>query len=290
MRLLTFIQSKQYKLGVKTEQGILDVFRANERLNLPFVDSVDAFYKHGTSALEYLHQIVEGANASDYISETNIHYAPVVPNPGKVLCVGLNYRRHAQETGAQEPPRPLLFSKFNNAISAHQEDILLTPEMTQVDYEAELLVVMGATTRYVSEADALSYVLGYASANDVSERALQMSSSQWLIGKTLDKFQAIGPYVVTADEAGDPANMPVTGWLNGQMRQNSNTNDMIFSVAQVISFVSKHFTLEAGDIISTGTPEGVILGMKEKIWLKDGDVYEVEIGNLGKLTNKFVKA
>lgn len=158
-----------------------------------------------------------------------------------------------------------------------------------MDYEAELCVVIGKRARYVSEADALDHVLGYCNANDLSERALQFASSQWLLGKTLDKFLPIGPYLVTADEVNDPQSLPVRGWLNGELRQNSHTSDMIFSVAQCISYASQFFTLEPGDIISTGTPEGVILGMKDKVWMKPGDVYEVEIGPLGRLRNQLVE-
>ncbi len=275
MKLLTYKEGDTYKLGIVMADGVL-----------PAPLSPEAFYRQGNSALPALQEAA--AAGGNLLPEASLIPAPAVPNAGKLLCIGLNYRKHAAESGAAEPKYPLLFSKFGSALAAHGEDIPLASEWAQVDYEAELCVVMGARARYVSEAEALNYVLGYANANDLSERALQFLSSQWLLGKTLDKFLPVGPYVVTADEAGDPASMPVRGWLNGELRQNSNTADMIFSVAQIISYVSQYFTLEPGDLISTGTPEGVILGMKEKVWMKPGDVYEVEIGNLGRLRNRMV--
>ncbi|MEM6285312.1 MAG: fumarylacetoacetate hydrolase family protein, partial [Chloroflexota bacterium] len=180
------------------------------------------------------------------VDESTIAYGPAVPNPGKVLCVGLNYRKHAEESGMAVPEKPVLFSKFNNAIAAPGEDVPVSTAWGKIDYEAELVVVMGKTARNVSVDDALDYVLGYCNGNDLSERHFQLLSGQWLLGKTLDKFLPVGPYVVTADEAGDPADMAVRGWYNGELRQDSNTSDLIFSVAEVIAYTSQHFTLQPG--------------------------------------------
>jgi 2-keto-4-pentenoate hydratase/2-oxohepta-3-ene-1,7-dioic acid hydratase in catechol pathway len=187
------------------------------------------------------------------------------------------------------PPVPVMFSKFQNAIAAPGELLPLPAHAEKFDYEAELAVVIGRRARCVPEDRALEYVLGYCNANDVSERALQGKTSQWLLGKSLDKFLPVGPYLLTADEAGDPQNWPVRCWLNGELRQNSNTSDMIFPVAHVISFISQYMTLEPGDLISTGTPEGVILGMPQpRTWMRPGDTMTVEVGPLGKLTNRLV--
>lgn len=290
MRFLVFQSENTLKLGIKTERGVLDVAAACEAAGSSAPSTPQAFYQQGSAALEAYASLLEKATFDPlYHDESELTLAPVVPNPGKILCVGLNYRKHAAETGAKEPEYPILFSKFNNAIAAPGEDVPITPHMSMVDYEAEQLVVMGKTAKHVSEADALNYVLGYACANDLSERNFQMRSGQWLIGKSLDKFLPIGPYLVTADEAGDPQNMTVRGWLNGELRQNSTTADMIFSVAQCIAYASQFMTLQPGDIISTGTPEGVILGMAEKVWMQPGDEYTVEIGNLGRLTNRMVE-
>lgn len=272
MKLLTFHGADGLRVGVVTARGVVDGGAA------------DAFYRVGIDALGSVEAHV--ARAEQFHDEAALQLAPVVPNPGKIICVGLNYRRHAIETGAAIPTSPILFSKFNNALAAHGEIVPIPYTTTQTDYEAELVVVIGRRAKYISEEAALDHVLGYANGNDLSARDLQLRTSQWLLGKTPDKFMPVGPYLVTADEAGDPANMRVRGWLNGELRQDSNTSDMIYSVAQVISYASQHMTLEPGDLITTGTPEGVILGMKDKVWMQPGDEYAVEIGNLGRLVNR----
>lgn len=294
MILTTFRTNAGIQLGIKTNRGILDVKQAGDAFGNHINSNVDAIYKLGLDAMESLSHILERAlesgHGSLFLSENQITYAPVVPNPGKILCVGLNYSKHAAESGMAEPEYPVLFSKFNNTIAAPNEDIPLQAEWQKVDYEAELGVVIGKTARNVSVDNALDYVFGYCNMNDLSERYLQMLSGQWLLGKTLDKFLPLGPYVVTADDIPDPQNLSVKGWFNGEKRQDSNTSDMIFSVAEVIAYASKIMTLEPGDVISTGTPEGVILGMENKQWMKPGDEYVVEIEGLGRLVNKMVEA
>ena len=291
MRLTCYQSDAGVKLGVVTDRGLLDVAAAAQASGADCPASPDDFYAQGLAALPAL-QALANAAADDalYRDEADLVYAPAVPNPGKILCVGLNYQKHAAETGADAPEYPVLFSKFNNAIAAPDEDIPLQADWTTVDYESELGVVIGATARNVSVDEALGCVLGYCNMNDISERDLQMRSGQWLLGKTLDKFLPIGPYVVTADEIPDPQNLSVKGWLNGELRQDSNTSDMIFSVAEVIAYASKVMTLSPGDVISTGTPEGVIMGMTPRVWMQPGDEYVVEISGLGKLTNRMVEA
>lgn len=279
MILLSFRKGKKIRVGVKTKKGILEL-----------KDKPEKVFARGLKALPKIQAFIEkalAANDTQYLSESDLELAPVVPNPGKILCVGLNYRRHAAESGMAEPKKPVLFSKFNNSLAAHGEEVSIQ-KLDQVDYEAELAVVIGRRAKHVSAKKALAYVLGYCNANDLSERSLQFVSGQWLIGKTLDKFLPLGPYLVTADEIPDPQNLSIKGWLNGNLRQHSSTADMIFSVAQVIAYASKYMTLEPGDVISTGTPEGVVFGMKEKVWMKPGDEYTVEISGLGKLSNRVV--
>lgn len=294
MILTTYQTDAGLRIGVKTDKGILDVMTAGNTFSASIDTNVDNIFGLGLESMEVLQGLVDKAlqsgHESLFVDEKELTYAPVVPNPGKILCVGLNYRKHAAESGMAEPKYPVLFSKFNNTLAAPNEDIPLQDDWTAVDYEAELGVVIGKIARNVSEADALDYVLGYCNINDLSERKLQMLSGQWLLGKTLDKFLPIGPYVVTADEISDPQDLTVKGWYNGEQRQNSNTSDMIFSVAEVIAYATKIMTLNPGDIISTGTPEGVILGMEDKQWMKPGDEYIVEIEGLGRLTNKMVEA
>jgi 2-keto-4-pentenoate hydratase/2-oxohepta-3-ene-1,7-dioic acid hydratase in catechol pathway len=209
--------------------------------------------------------------------------APVQPTA--IICIGLNYRKHAEESGAAIPTHPVVFSKFNNTLAAYGESVSLPAVAKEYDYEVELCAVIGKHATGVSKDNALDYVYGYTTANDLSVRDLQTRTSQWLLGKTMDKFFPIGPYLVTADEAGDPQAMTLTTKVNGELRQNSNTADMIFRVDEIVAYISTYFPLEPGDLITTGTPEGVAMGMANKPWLQPGDVVEVEVGSLGALRN-----
>jgi 2-keto-4-pentenoate hydratase/2-oxohepta-3-ene-1,7-dioic acid hydratase in catechol pathway len=286
---LTFESGGSLELGVKHRAGVVHVARAAQAAKVDVPRTVDELLKRGRASLPGFERLLE-ATADDgphVLQEKELVLGPVVPRPGKVLCVGLNYRRHAAESGAQEPKAPVLFSKFANAIAASGAAVDVSG-LTQVDYEAELGLVLGRGGRNIPEGEALDHVFGYFNANDLSERALQFVSGQWLLGKTLDRFLPIGPYLVTADEVGDPQDLPIRGWMNGELRQSSSTADMIFTVAQVLAYASRYMTLEAGDVVITGTPEGVILGRKEKVWMKPGDEYVVEVGSLGRLVNRMV--
>jgi 2-keto-4-pentenoate hydratase/2-oxohepta-3-ene-1,7-dioic acid hydratase in catechol pathway len=232
-----------------------------------------------------LHGILGGR----VIGSAELRLAPCVPNPGKIVCIGLNYRRHAAESNLPVPERPIIFSKLANALAASGENIPLPSVATEYDYEAELVVVIGRRARGVSEANALDHVWGFCNGNDLSARDLQTQSSQWLLGKTLDHFGPIGPWIVSHDEAGDLEQMPIRCSVNGEVRQSSRVGDMIFSVPELVSFISRHFTLDPGDIIFTGTPEGVADGRPDHPWLKPGDEVVVEVGRLGRLVNRMVK-
>lgn len=294
MRILTFRSFRGISLGIKTDLGIVDVrgaAQALEREDVPVTPA--AFFARGLDHLPDLTSLLAEAlpkaeGAPWLLDEATLQLGPCLHSPEKIICVGLNYRRHAEESGSKVPDVPVLFSKYNNALAGHREPIPLPSHTTQYDYEVELGVVIGSAARYVPERKALDYVLGYCNANDVSARDLQRRTSQWLLGKTLDKFCPVGPYLVTADEVEDPQNLSAKSWLNGELRQNSSTSDMIFTVAEIISYVSQYVTLKPGDLILTGTPEGVILGMKEQVWMRPGDIVSIEVGNLGKLTNPLV--
>lgn len=295
MILLTFNHDGEYRLGVKTGEGILDVAAANRALNIPgLADTPERFFAAGKAALPMLADFVDRATDSEtraawLLDEDRLEIGPCVPRPGKIICIGLNYLKHAQESKMNVPTVPVLFAKYQNSIAATGEEIPLPPVARRYDYEAELAVVIGKQAKYVSEEEALDYVLGYCNANDVSARELQNLTSQWTLGKAIDKFLPIGPYLLTADEAGDPQNWAVRCWLNDELRQDSNTSDMVFGVAQLVSFISKHMTLEPGDLISTGTPQGVVLGMSQpRSWMKPGDSVTVEVGPLGRLTNTMI--
>lgn len=298
MILLTFYDDTRtaLKFGVKTERGVLDVSRAKAALRpteVKIPEDLPGLVAGGNEAQTLLGDLLEQAHRSEpgvewWRDEAELQVGPCLISPEKIICVGLNYRRHAAESGMQAPQTPVLFSKFNNAIAGPGEEVPLPGSARQYDYEVELGVIMGRRARNVSEAEALDYVFGYCTGNDLSARDLQSRTSQWLLGKTLDKFLPVGPYLVTADEVGDPQQLALRCWVNGELRQNSTTGDMIFSVAEIISYISRHFPLEPGDFISTGTPEGVILGMAEKVWLKAGDEVTVEVEKLGKLSNRLV--
>lgn len=295
MILLTFRQNNQEYLGIKTDQGVLDVAAASRALGVPgLADTPQAFYAAGLAALPALKDFVDLALRTEgreawLLAEDRLELGPCLPRPGKIICVGLNYRQHAREANLEVPSVPVLFSKFQNAVNAPGAPVPLPGRFSRFDYEAELAVVIGRRAKYVSEDQALEYVLGYCNANDLSERGLQGKTSQWLLGKSLDGFLPLGPYLLTADEAPDPQNWPVRCWLNGELRQDSNTADMIFPVAHLVHFISQHMTLEPGDLITTGTPQGVIVGMSPpRVWMKPGDTVTVEVGPLGKLTNVLV--
>lgn len=289
MILMTYRSPAGLDLGIRTDHGILDVRAAAHAFAAAVPTNPDAFFKQGKGALPPLAalaaQAAEQAEESWFHQEEDLQLGPCVPNPGKIVCIGLNYLQHAIESGMAPPAEPVLFSKFNNAVAAPGEVVPLPEGAREYDYEAELVAVIGRRARHVPEAEALGHVLGYCNGNDVSARDLQMRSGQWLLGKTLDGFLPLGPQLVTADEVADPQDLQVRCWVDGDLRQDSNTSDMIFSVAACISYISRHFTLEPGDIISTGTPEGVVLGRPQQDWLVPGDTVMVEIEGLGRLIN-----
>jgi 2,4-diketo-3-deoxy-L-fuconate hydrolase len=230
--------------------------------------------------------------ALDKIRNIDISALPVVTDPGRIgsclssvpnfFCIGLNYALHAKESGMDAPAEPIIFSKATSALSGPNDDVILPRTSEKGDWEVELGVVIGKTALYVSEEDALDYVAGYCTINDVSERSFQTErGGQWIKGKSAPTFGPTGPYLVTADEVGDPQNLRVTLKLNGDTVQDSNTSDMIFSVREIVSYMSSFMELRPGDIIATGTPSGVGMGMKPQRFLRPGDVMEVEVEGLG---------
>ncbi|WP_339315839.1 fumarylacetoacetate hydrolase family protein [Paenibacillus sp. FSL R10-2734] len=301
MKLLTFVNNGDYQLGVVTEKGILDVVSALKVLPT----------QNGGSVPTTVHQVIEGGEAgvarldqftvqalamagedcSYLLDEAKLTLGPCVTHPNKIICVGLNYRKHAEETKAAIPEYPILFNKFNNTLTGHGDDIPLPKVTKKVDYEAELVIVIGKTAKYVTKENALSHVFGYCNVNDLSARDLQLRTQQWLLGKSCDKFSPLGPYLVSANEIGNPNDLDIKCTVNGEIRQHSNTSDMIFRCDEIVSYISQHMTLVPGDIILTGTPEGVVLGypVDQQVYLKDGDIVTIEIEKLGKLTNRLVK-
>lgn len=284
MKLVTYHTELGLKTGVKTNKGVL-----------PIVYSVEQVLTGGEEMRAELADFVNSAVAdesdSQFLHEEALDLAACVPNPGKIICVGLNYRKHAEESNMPIPEYPILFNKFNNSLCGHGDTVPLPETSKQVDYEAELVIVIGKTAKAVTKEEALNYVFGYCAGNDLSARDLQFRTNQWLLGKTCDRFSPLGPYLVTADEVGNPNDLSIRAYLNGELRQDSNTEDMIFHCDEIVSYVSQHMTLEPGDVILTGTPSGVIMGFpkEEQVWLADGDEVTVEIEKVGRLTNRMVK-
>lgn len=289
LTLLTMRCRGENRLGVKTGKGILDAREAARLLGTYAPATVDDLLQDedGPSLNALVEAALESkAAASAFIKEEEVEYGPVVTRPEKIVCVGLNYRRHAKEVNMAIPKQPVLFNKFNNALSAHDEAIKLPVEVaTKFDYETELVIVMGKKAKNITEAEALSYVAGYCIGNDFSARDLQFDTGgQWMVGKTADQFAPLGPYLVTADQV-NPDKLKIECRVNGELRQSSNTDDFIFNTAQIVSHISRHMTLRPGDLIFTGTPEGVILGhpKEQQVWLKAGDKIACRVEKLGEL-------
>lgn len=284
MKLLNYKEGNQIYLGIKSERGIIPVNSLDGNSDFVVPTTIEQVIASGESGLHALGRLAK--NAPLTLPEEKLVYAPCVTNPEKILCVGVNYSEHGKECNMALPSHPILFSKFNNALAAHNQIISLPKTAEKYDYEAELVVIMGKEASNVSKDEALSYVFGYSIGNDLSARDLQFRTNQWLLGKTCDYFAPVGPYIVTADEI-DPNHLDIQCEVNGKVRQTSNTSRMIFDCATIISYVSQYMTLKPGDIIFTGTPSGVIFGCPEaeQEWLKPGDRVSVSVEKLGTLVN-----
>ncbi|MEP7059243.1 MAG: fumarylacetoacetate hydrolase family protein [Actinomycetota bacterium] len=243
----------------------------------------DAFIPMGQDIVRFMETGVSSDGQAVPLASVQL-LAPV-QTPGKVICVGLNYRDHAAETGQAIPEEPVLFAKFCNSIIGPDADVVVPLVVEQPDFEAELAVVIGRRARAVPASGALAYVAGYTCANDVSGRDLQFRSSQWLLGKAIDTFLPLGPWLVTPEEIGDPQHLDIRCAIDGEVVQDSSTDQMIFPVADLIAFITRTITLEPGDVIITGTPPGVGMAKEPQSWLRDGERMTVEIEHIGALTN-----
>lgn len=240
----------------------------------------------GTDALTNLSTAVRTRQAVR-VSKADARLLPPIPDPGKIMCIGLNYRDHARENNRAIPTEPVLFAKFPNTLIAHGEPIRLPRVSQKVDFEAELVVVIGRRGRDILESDAMQYVAGYTVGHDVSARDWQFKGEekQWVIGKAFDTFAPTGPHLVTANDVPDPHSLRIQLRLNGETMQDSNTREFIFTVPQLIAYISQAVTMEPGDLIFTGTPPGVGVARKPPVFLKPGDDVEIEIDGVGLLRN-----
>jgi 2-keto-4-pentenoate hydratase/2-oxohepta-3-ene-1,7-dioic acid hydratase in catechol pathway len=284
MRLVTYRNPQgQLRAGIERGKQVIDL--AGSDPTLP--DSVLALLAAGPEALGRAASLADSPRA--VLADDPVLQAPL-PRPNKILCIGLNYRDHAEETGAKIPDDPVVFSKFATAVVGPEAEIRLPRVSTKVDFEAELVVVIGRGGRHISEADAIEHVAGYTCGHDVSARDWQLEKDgrQWLLGKTFDTFAPMGPALVTRDEVPDPHALAIRLRLNGRTMQDSTTSKLIFSVPKLIAYISQVVTLEPGDVIFTGTPPGVGNARKPPVYMQPGDVVEVEIDGLGLLRNRCV--
>jgi 2-keto-4-pentenoate hydratase/2-oxohepta-3-ene-1,7-dioic acid hydratase in catechol pathway len=294
MTFATLVRPGGPGLGLRTERGILDVAAAEAAFHENAPTTIDAVFE-GRGDVAGLRRLADKAAASAtperyFVAIEKATFGPCVTTPEKIICIGLNYRRHAAETNNAVPAVPILFNKFNTALNSHGGTVTVSEEdAVKFDYEAELVIVIGRKARNVSEADALNYVLGYCTGNDFTARDLQSRTSQRMVGKSLDGSAPLGPWLVTADQV-DGDNLKIECRVNAEVRQSSSTSDMVFNCKQLVSYCSKYMTLKPGDIIFTGTPEGVIAGKpKDKqVWLKPGDKVVTSIEKLGELEFKLV--
>ena len=282
MKLTQFCKNNAPALGIWTDRGIVDPAVEAARRGLTAPATMLEAIRGGEAAISLLESLSDGSTVEEAV------LAPVVTGMDKLLCIGLNYRQHALECGSPLPPAPTLFNKFRSALAAHGQAIFLPRDYREYDYEGELVAVIGKPARNVAAEDALSYVFGYTCGDDLSTRDLQFArSNQWLLSKTFDGFAPVGPCVALGL---DPGDLTLTTTVNGEVRQNSSTADLIFDVAHIIADLSRHFTLLPGDLIFTGTPSGVMQGCPadRKRWLRPGDRVEVTIDGIGTLSNTFI--
>lgn len=295
MQLITFQVHNRIHWGALHQGRAVDLNAAHNARGVQMFNAV--------SALEFLRAGVAAWNAAretlDWLGERElrettfaldqVHLLAPIPRPGKVIGIGLNYRDHARESGMAIPTKPIVFAKFSSSVIGPYDTIHVMPHVSQrVDYEAELGVVIGKPAHHVSVDDALDHIFGYTVINDVSARDIQLDpeyGKQWVLGKSLDTFCPMGPAVVTRNEIENVQDLAVRATLNGDLLQDGNTRDMIFDVATLVSYLSQGMTLEPGDVIATGTPKGVGQSRTPPVFLKKGDVIQVEVGQLGKLIN-----
>jgi 2-keto-4-pentenoate hydratase/2-oxohepta-3-ene-1,7-dioic acid hydratase in catechol pathway len=285
MRLATIQTPDGPRAAVLHGMSYVDLHATDPRLP----SSVRRLLELGPAGLEMAREASRRTDAVKY-EAGRVRYLPPVPDPHKIVCVGLNYRDHAAESGAPIPRDPVLFSKYATALIGHDAAIVLPAVSSEVDYEAELVIIIGRGGRHLSAEQARQHIAGYSIGHDVSARDWQLKKDgkQWMVGKTFDTFAPCGPVLVTADEVPDPHNLGIRLRLNGKTMQDSNTKQMIFSVGEVVSYLSQVFTLEPGDLIYSGTPPGVGMARKPPVFLKPGDTCEVEIDGLGVLRNPVV--
>ncbi|MEC1756845.1 fumarylacetoacetate hydrolase family protein [Schinkia azotoformans] len=310
MKLITFTVAGSTRIGAVTNENVVDLnaayealqdsqgkIRAKQIAEAYVPNDMTGFLQGGKESMQYANEAIHFAlENKEYKGRTlvfakkDVKVGAPVPEPGKMICVGHNYREHILEMGRQIPEFPVVFAKFSNTVIGPEDDIPFFPISEQLDYEAEFAFVIGKRARNVSQEEALDYVAGYTIVNDVTYRDIQRRTIQWLQGKSVDGTAPMGPWLVTTDELTNPSGLEVVLTVNGEERQHTNTANLVFSVQYLVEFLSNLMTLEPGDVILTGTPGGVGVAMDPPSFLKDGDVVSISIDGVGVLENKVQKA
>lgn len=295
MKIVSFLRQDELRTGALLDGDLVLDF-SHEATGLPAADGPLEWCDMDGAAHQAARRLVDDVggrlddlkSAGAIVALADVTLQSPIPRPGKVICIGLNYRDHAEESGMDIPELPLVFSKFSSCVVGPGDDVVLPKGSSEVDYEAEFGVVIGRTARHVSAENAMDHVLGYCNVNDVSARDFQFADGQWQRGKSCESFCPVGPFVATADEVADPHELRISFRLNGETLQDSSTNQLIFGVPELIAHLTGFITLEPGDLISTGTPPGVGFARKPPVYVQPGDVMEVEVEGLGVLRNAAV--
>ena len=277
MKIVRYLVKNEAKLGAVKDDGVIDLTRPFPSIS----DNPIELIQQWSEAKPDLEKIVSESTPDAALA--NVRLLAPVARPGKIMAIGLNYADHIRETGQKKPPHQIWFTKAVTSINGPFDPIELPIASAQLDYEAELVVIVGKRCKHVPKESAADVVFGYCAGNDVSVRDWQMQTTQWVLGKSFDTHAPIGPWIVTADEIGDPHTMGIRCFVNGQRRQNSNTENLVFNVYDQIAHLSRAMTLEPGDLIFTGTPGGVGLAVQPPQWLKAGDKVRVEIDRIGSI-------
>ena len=282
------MKTLRYRIGQDVKPGILD-----SEENIRDASSLVNDWDNKNVTIEKLNEVKQVDLNSLPIVESHDGIAPCVckESIGKIICIGLNYSDHAEETGQKVPPEPIIFAKATSSVIGPNDNVEIPKKSVKSDWEVELGVIIGKEAKYISESESQSHIAGYCVVNDLSEREFQIEhSGQWVKGKSCDTFGPIGPYLVTTDEVPDPQNLKMWLEVNGKTMQNGSTNTMVYGVNFLVSYLSQFMSLQPGDIISTGTPPGVGMGMKPQVFLKAGDVMKLGIEGLGEQTQKTIQA
>ncbi len=289
MRIARYGFSDEETYGAIIDRTAFSLPALAKRFNVELPENIEEFVVAGESALQTAENLLEKARESDFgnsaISLDDVTLLAPLRAPPKIICLGLNYRDHAEETAATIPKDPIIFMKPRTAIIGPNEKIVKPSFVRELDYEGELAIVIGKKCKNISDAEAKRYVFGYTVFNDVSAREIQFGDKQWTRGKSFDTFAPIGPWITTREQLPGTSNLKIKTWVNGELRQNGTTRNMVFNVEEIVYHLSRVMTLEPCDIIATGTPAGVAMAMKQPQWLQNGDDVRIEIEGVGMLEN-----